>query len=137
MSTPDGKFKSRSASMISWFGLMTSITRLCTRISNCSLAFLCTKLERLTVYLRISVGSGTGPTTSTPERLAMSIICRTELSMILWSYAFSLMRNLGITESAAGLAAFGSFDTSFVTGFFTGIFLTLSREKFPVGNFSR
>jgi hypothetical protein len=63
MSTPDGKLRFVSASMVFWDGLMISINRLCVRISNCSREFLNMNDERLTVYFLISVGSGTGPNT--------------------------------------------------------------------------
>ena len=66
ISTPEGKFKSLNASIISSLGLTTSIILLCTLISNCSLAFLWTNVDLFTVYFKISVGNGTGPITSTP-----------------------------------------------------------------------
>ena len=40
----------------------------------------------------ILVGSGTGPRTVAPVRLAVSTISRAELSIRRWSKAFSLMR---------------------------------------------
>jgi len=85
ISTPAGKFKLVSALIVRGVGFIISIMRLCTRISNCSRAFLCTKLERFTVYLWVSVGKGTGPTTSAPFRTAVSTICFTELSIIFAS----------------------------------------------------
>ena len=71
--------------MTFWLGSKMSINLLWILISNCSRAFLWTKLDRLTVYLRISVGKGTGPTTSAPLRIAVSTIWRTELSIIFES----------------------------------------------------
>ena len=56
MFTPDGSERFVSASTTFGPGFMISITRLCVRISNCSRASLCTKVERLTVYFLISVG---------------------------------------------------------------------------------
>lgn len=102
MSTPEGKFKSLNDSIISWFGFKISIILLCTLISNCSLAFLCMKLDLFTVYLRISVGSGTGPKTSAPYLFAISIICRAELSIILWSYALSFIRSFNFVSWTSG-----------------------------------
>ena len=84
-STPAGRFKFVSAPMIFGFGFRMSMRRLCTRISYCSRAFLCTKLERFTVYLWTSVGKGVGPAISAPFRTAISTICFAELSMIFES----------------------------------------------------
>src|SRR3990167_4137589 len=76
------------------------------RISNCSLASLWTKVERLTVHRLISVGSGTGPTTTASKRAAVSIICFTDRSRILCSYAFTRMRSLCSTAGATGAETF-------------------------------
>jgi hypothetical protein len=92
ISTPAGRCKFVNALTIFGDGFNTSINRLWTLISYCSRAFLCTKLERFTVYLRISVGSGTGPTTSAPFLTEVSIICLTELSIIFASYARTRIR---------------------------------------------
>jgi hypothetical protein len=46
------------------------------RISNCSRLFLSTCGERLTVKRSISVGSGMGPRTVAPVRLAVLTISR-------------------------------------------------------------
>ncbi len=104
ISTPAGRFKFVNALMVFGVGLRISMRRLCTRISYCSRAFLCTKLERLTVYLCISVGSGTGPTTSAPLRIAVSTICLTELSIIFESYARTLMRRRVFNSSCCFVA---------------------------------
>src|SRR5471030_2899829 len=69
-----------------------SSRRLCVRISNCSRLFLSTWAERLTVKRSMPVGSGMGPLTCAPVRLAVLTISRVELSRIRWSKAFSLMR---------------------------------------------
>jgi hypothetical protein len=75
ISTPDGSESDVNASINFGTGLMISIKRLCTRISNCSRASLWTNVERLTVYFRISLGSGTGPRMVASCRFAVSIIC--------------------------------------------------------------
>ena len=48
-STPAGRFSFLSESIVLAFGSKTSIKRLWIRISNCSRAFLWTKVERFTV----------------------------------------------------------------------------------------
>src|SRR3990167_5354322 len=96
------------------------------RISNCSLASLWTKVERFTVQRLISVGSGTGPTTTASKRAAVSIICFTDMSRILCSYAFTRMRSLCSTTGAdtvvflteRGLVVLGLTTFLFATGFF-------------------
>src|SRR3989338_10020258 len=85
MSTPAGRFMLLRASMVFGVGFAMSISRLWMRISNCSREFLCTKVERLTVYLVFSVGNGTGPKTSALVRLAVSTIWRADWSISLWS----------------------------------------------------
>src|SRR3990167_5886128 len=77
------------------------------RISNCSRASLWTKLERLTVHRLISVGSGTGPTMTASKRAAVSIICLTERSRILCSYARTRIRSL-CSVGAVAIAFFGA-----------------------------
>src|SRR3989344_4003809 len=91
--TPDGSDRLVSASTSLPDGFTMSTRRLCARISNCSRAFLCTNAPRFTVYLRISVGSGTGPCTVASNRAAVSIIWRTDASRILCSYARTRMRS--------------------------------------------
>ena len=41
--------------------------------------------ERITVYLRMRVGNGTGPATAAPVRSAVSTICFAERSRTRWS----------------------------------------------------
>jgi hypothetical protein len=53
---------------------MMSSNRLWVRISNCSIDFLSTCGERFTVNFSINVGSGIGPATRAPVRLAVSTI---------------------------------------------------------------
>src|ERR671939_265500 len=62
------------------------------RISKCSRLSLSTCGERTTVYLRIFVGSGTGPRTLACVRTTVSTIFFVDWSMTSWSYAFSRMR---------------------------------------------
>jgi len=100
MLTPDGRERLVNASTTLGLGLRMSITRLCVRISNCSRASLCTKVERLTVYFLISVGSGIGPTTVASKRIAVSMICLVLASRILCSYARTRMRSLLIAPAA-------------------------------------
>src|ERR1700680_570017 len=75
ISTPAGRFNRVSASTVLLVGSIISIRRLCVRISNCSRASLSMNGERITVYLSISVGSGTGPETRAPVCCAVSTIC--------------------------------------------------------------
>src|SRR6185436_8366263 len=51
------------------------------------------KGERLTVYFFISVGSGIGPIIFASWRSAVSMICFTDASRILFSYALTRMRS--------------------------------------------
>ena len=76
-------------------GLKISINLLWVRISYCSADSLCTKVERLTLYLFFSVGSGTGPTILALLRSAVSTIVFTALSIILLSYALILILTRG------------------------------------------
>ena len=62
------------------------------RISKCSRLSLSTCGERTTVYLRISVGSGTGPRTFACVRRTVSTIFFVDWSMTSWSYALRRMR---------------------------------------------
>src|SRR5215831_16952493 len=68
---------------------MMSKRRLWVRISNCSRLFLSTCGERLTVKRSMRVGSGIGPLTCAPVRLAVFTISLVELSRIRWSKALS------------------------------------------------
>src|SRR5436309_8837183 len=69
-----------------------SSSRLCVRISNCSRLFLSMCGERLTVNFSILVGSGIGPRTWAPVRLAVFTISRVDASRMRWSNALSRMR---------------------------------------------
>ena len=66
-----------------------SSSRLCVRISNCSRLFLSMCGERLTVKRSMRVGSGIGPRTSAPVRLAVLTISRVDASSTRWSNALS------------------------------------------------
>ena len=63
------------------------LMRLCVRISNCSRLFLSMCGERLTVNFSILVGSGIGPRTCAPVRLAVATISRVDVSRMRWSNA--------------------------------------------------
>src|SRR5246500_2803234 len=65
---------------------------LCVRISDCWRLFLSTCGERLTVNFSILVGSGIGPRTCAPVRLAVLTISRVDASRMRWSNALSRMR---------------------------------------------
>src|SRR5919112_6446698 len=80
-----------SASTVCGVGSRMSIRRLCVRISNCSGDFLSTWGERSTVHLFLEVGSGIGPATRAPVRLAVSTISDVDWSSTRWSYALSLI----------------------------------------------
>src|SRR5215218_5556518 len=69
-----------------------SSRRRCVRISNCSRLFLSMCGERFTVKRSISVGSGMGPRTRAPVRLAVFTISRVLVSSTRWSNAFRRMR---------------------------------------------
>jgi hypothetical protein len=69
-----------------------SIRRLCVRVSNCSRDFLSMCGPRNTVYLLMLVGSGIGPATRAPVRIAVSTISPALWSSSLKSYAFMRMR---------------------------------------------
>src|SRR5579863_7104190 len=69
-----------------------SSSRLCVRISNCSRDFLSTCGDRNTVVMLREVGSGIGPATLAPVRLAVSTISVVDWSSTRWSYAFRRMR---------------------------------------------
>src|ERR1035437_8357851 len=64
MVTPEGRLRFVRASITFGEGFRISMRRLWIRISNCSRASLWTNVERFTVQRLISVGSGTGPTTT-------------------------------------------------------------------------
>src|SRR3954451_9246009 len=71
-----------------------SIRRLCVRISKCSRESLSLNGVRMTQYTFFSVGSGTGPDTEAPVRVAVSTISLAAVSIAEWSYAFRRMRIL-------------------------------------------
>ena len=63
-----------SESTVFGVGWWMSIRRLCVRISKCSRESLSLNGERITQYTFFSVGSGTGPETVAPVRVAVSTI---------------------------------------------------------------
>src|SRR5947209_20522113 len=71
-----------------------SINRLCVRISKCSRESLSLNGERMTQYTFFSVGSGTGPETVAPVRVAVSTISLAAVSIAVWSYDFRRIRIL-------------------------------------------
>src|SRR5580692_8086588 len=79
-----------------------SISRLCVRISKCSRESLSLKGERITQYTFFSVGSGTGPETVAPVRVAVSTISFAADSIAEVSYAFRRMRILFWAAGAMG-----------------------------------
>src|SRR5581483_8973597 len=95
-STPADRSSFISASSVCCVGSRMSSSRLCVRISNCSRDFLSTCGERSTQYLLIFVGSGMGPATLAPVRLAVSTISPADWSSSLWSYALSRIRIFGV-----------------------------------------
>src|SRR5271155_4965550 len=86
MSTPAGRWSSRcSESTVLGVGWWMSIRRLCVRISKCSRESLSLNGERITQYTFFSVGSGTGPDTVAPVRVAVSTISLAAVSIAVWS----------------------------------------------------
>src|SRR5580658_4175375 len=71
-----------------------SIRRLWVRISKCSRESLSLNGDRITQYTFFSVGSGTGPDTLAPVRVAVSTISLAADSIAEVSYAFRRMRIL-------------------------------------------
>lgn len=88
-----------------------STSLLWTLSSNCSRESLCTKVDLLTVYFRISVGKGIGPTISASCLFAVSIICLHELSINLWSYALILNLNFSFSISFFAIIQFSNSPT--------------------------
>src|ERR1700761_2445220 len=88
-STPAARSSFISASTVCGVGSTISRSRLWVRISNCSRLFLSTCGERLTVNFSILVGSGIGPRTWAPVRLAVATISRVDASRMRWSNALS------------------------------------------------
>src|SRR5690349_3380128 len=91
-STPAARSSFMSASTVCGVGSTMSSTRLCVRISNCSRDFLSMCGERSTMNFSILVGSGMGPRTRAPVRLAVLTISLVDWSRTRWSYARSRMR---------------------------------------------
>src|ERR1043166_5503434 len=79
-STPAARSSFISASTVCGVGSTMSKRRLWVRISNCSRLFLSTCGERFTVNFSILVGSGIGPRTWAPVRLAVLTISRVDAS---------------------------------------------------------
>src|SRR3954447_10208205 len=71
-----------------------SIRRLCVRISKCSWESLSLKGDLTTAYTFFSVGSGTGPETVAPVRVAVSTISLAAVSMADEPHALRRMRIL-------------------------------------------
>src|SRR5208282_886978 len=90
-STPAARSSFISASTVWGVGSTISRSRLWVRISNCSRLFLSTWGERFTVNFSILVGSGIGPRTCAPVRLAVATISRVDASRMRWSNALSLI----------------------------------------------
>src|SRR5437879_5180541 len=91
-----------------------SSTRLWVRISNCSRDFLSTCGERSTVNFSILVGSGMGPRTRAPVRLAVLTISLVDWSSTRWSYALRRIRMFWLSivlvlAHRRGLDRFSSF----------------------------
>src|SRR5690349_16137642 len=80
-----------------------SMTRLCVRSSNWSRASLSECGETSSVKRSILVGSGTGPLTVAPVRLAVSTISLEELSINRWSKALRRMRMFWLAISCSFL----------------------------------
>src|SRR5580704_9827812 len=86
ISTPAGRWSRRwSESTVFGVGWWMSISRLCVRISKCSRESLSLNGERITQYTFFSVGSGTGPETVAPVRVAVSTISFAAVSIAVWS----------------------------------------------------
>src|SRR3954469_6499615 len=88
-STPADRSSFISASSVCCVGSRMSSKRLWVRISNCSRLFFSTCGERSPGNLLIRVGSGIGPATRAPVRLAVSTISPALWSSSFESYAFS------------------------------------------------
>ena len=82
MSTPAGRWSSRwSESTVFGVGWWMSISRLCVRISKCSCESLSLNGDRITRRRSSRSGSGTGPETVAPVRVAVSTISLAAVSM--------------------------------------------------------
>src|SRR3984885_8062873 len=106
MSTPAGRWSRRcSESTVLGVGWWISIRRLCVRISKCSRESFSLNGERITQYTFFSVGSGTGPDTLAPVRVAVSTISFAADSIAEVSYAFRRMRILFCVADAIGVSS--------------------------------
>src|ERR1051325_6593857 len=94
MSTPAGRSSRISESTVFGVGWWMSIRRLCVRSSKCSCESLSLNGDRITAYTFFSVGSGTGPDTVAPVRVAVSTISLAAVSMADESEALRRMRIL-------------------------------------------
>src|SRR6516225_11565454 len=90
-STPAARSSFITASTVCGVGSTMSKRRLWVRISNCSRLFLSTCGERFTVNFSMRVGSGIGPRTCAPVRLAVLTISLVDVSSTRWSKALSLI----------------------------------------------
>src|SRR5690606_13251899 len=91
-STPAARSSFIRASTVCGVGSTMSSRRLWVRISNCSRLFLSICGERNTVNRSIRVGSGIGPRTCAPVRLAVFTISLVDWSSTRWSNALRRMR---------------------------------------------
>src|SRR5690606_33839565 len=92
MSTPVGRSRCMSESMVLLVGDLMSITLLWVRVSRCSGGPWSANGLGSSRKRGRRVGSGTGPATLAPVRLTVSTILVAELSRLRWSNALSLMR---------------------------------------------
>src|ERR1700709_1484622 len=84
-----------------------SISRLCVRVSKCSWESLSLNGDFTTAYTFFSVGSGTGPDTVAPVRVAVSTISFAAVSMADESQALRRVRLLfRATAAAVGFVSF-------------------------------
>src|SRR4051794_19622949 len=81
-----------------------SINRLCVRISNCSRDLRSMCGLRNTVYRSMRVGSGIGPFTTAPVRLAVSTISWAVRSSTSWSNASIRMRIRSLVKPAKAVS---------------------------------
>lgn len=74
ISTPAGRLRLESDSIVWDVVSVMSISRECVRISNWSRDFLCTKVDLFTVNFSTFVGRGIGPATMAPVLSALSMM---------------------------------------------------------------
>src|SRR3954451_15927173 len=85
MFTPAGRWSRRwSESTVLGVGPWMSIRRLCVRISKCSCESLSLNGDFMPAWMLRSVGSGTGPETVAPVRVAVSTISLAAVSRAWW-----------------------------------------------------